>query len=242
MHPDPRPCISSRPRIPSPGVGRPLTGRLVAKDRVGPPRRVPSSGRLPSPGRVLCLGLFLLLGSGAGCEVEEAAPRTGPQASAVQAGEARSSAAPSLVVLVRHAEKAEAPAQDPPLSAEGEARARALADLLADAGITRIHSTDTRRTLDTARPLARALGVEVERYDARELEAFASHLATLPGRHLVVGHSNTTDRLAGHLGGETFGEIVEAWEYDRLYLLTPAEARWETVLLRFGARAVPTEG
>lgn len=155
---------------------------------------------------------------------------------------AAGAAGPDLVVLVRHAEKAEEPADDPPLSPAGEARALELARALADAGITRIHASDFRRTRDTAAPLARLLGIEVELYDPRDLSGLAARLRDLPGRHLVVGHSNTTDRLSGLLGGATYGEIVEAWEYDRLYLLTPRpDGRgFETVLLRFGARATPS--
>jgi phosphohistidine phosphatase SixA len=156
-------------------------------------------------------------------------------------------AGPSLVVLVRHAEKATAPADDPPLSPVGVERARTLARTLADAGITRIHSSDTRRTRDTAAPLARALGLEIELYDPRDLPAMADRLLALPGRHLVVGHSNTTDVLSGLLGGATFGEIEEAWEYDRMYVLTPrpevpgtapGRAGFETVLIRFGDQGV----
>ncbi len=175
------------------------------------------------------LALALLLAGGAGPLV-------------AQAAEGRS-ASPDLVVLVRHAEKADEPASDPPLSAVGAERAAELARLLADAGITRIHSSDTRRTLDTARPLAEALGLEIERYDPRDLPAMAARLQELPGRHLVVGHSNTTDVLSGLMGGDTFGEIVEAWEYDRLYLLAPRPAGegggFTTVLIRFGARVTP---
>jgi len=152
-----------------------------------------------------------------------------------------SAVGPDLVVLVRHAEKADEPASDPPLSPEGAARALELSRVLADAGITRIHSTDTRRTRETAAPLAAALGIEVELYESRDLPAMAARLATLPGRHLVVGHSNTTDALSGAMGGETFGEIVEAWEYDRLYFLTPRGDGdgFGTVLVRFGAHATP---
>jgi phosphohistidine phosphatase SixA len=155
---------------------------------------------------------------------------------------------PSLVVLVRHAEKAAEPAADPPLSAAGAARAADLARVLADAGITRIHTSDTRRTRDTVAPVAEALGLLVELYDPRDLPAMAARLRSLPGRHLVVGHSNTTDALSGHLGGATFGEIEEAWEYDRLYFLTPrphlpgtapGSAGFETVLVRFGAPVAP---
>jgi phosphohistidine phosphatase SixA len=175
------------------------------------------------------LALALLLSGGAGpILAQEATGR---------------SATPDLVVLVRHAEKADEPAGDPPLSAAGAVRAAELARVLAGAGITRIHSSDTRRTMDTARPLAEALGIEIERYDPRDLEGMAARLRALPGRHLVVGHSNTTDVLSGLLGGDTFGEIVEAWEYDRLYFLAPSPAGEgagaTTVLLRFGARATP---
>ncbi|CAN5620334.1 hypothetical protein BH23GEM11_BH23GEM11_03810 [soil metagenome] len=158
-------------------------------------------------------------------------------------GEGRSGQPESseLIVLVRHAEKADEPASDPPLSAEGNERAVELARVLADAGITRIHSTDTRRTRETAGPLAAALGIEIELYDSRDLPAMAARVGSLPGRHLVVGHSNTTDALSAALGGETFGELVEEWEYDRLYILTPRGAGdgYGAVLVRFGRHAGP---
>lgn len=142
---------------------------------------------------------------------------------------------PDLIVLVRHAERDGPSATDPGLTAVGEERAQALARLLADAGITRIHSTETRRTRETAGPLAAALELGVEPYDGRDLVAFAARLRAEPGRHLVVGHSNTTPEIAGLLGGEPYGEIVEEWEYDRVYLLTPdGRGGMRTVLLRFG--------
>lgn len=147
---------------------------------------------------------------------------------------------PSLVVLVRHAERVDDSASDPELTPAGMDRAEALAELLADAGITRIHSTDTRRTRDTARPLADALGLEIESWNPRDLDAMAAWLQSRSGRHLVVGHSNTTDELAIALGGESYGSIVEAWEYDRLYLLSPApEGSMVTTLLRYGVTSTP---
>jgi 2,3-bisphosphoglycerate-dependent phosphoglycerate mutase len=142
---------------------------------------------------------------------------------------------PSLVVLVRHAERAGPSADDPGLTDTGAQRSRDLARLLEDAGITRIHSSDTRRTRETALPLARQEGLEIEIYDHRNLEAFAAALLTLPGRHLVVGHSNTTDEMSVLLGGASHGPIVEAWEDDRIYFLTPRpDEGMETVMLRFG--------
>lgn len=164
-------------------------------------------------------------------------PRGASEVPAREAAGTRSPAAagPSLVVLVRHAERDGPSADDPPLSDLGETRARALGRLLADAGVTRIHVSATRRARDTGTPLAERLGIEPEVYDPRRLAAFAAALLEEPGRHLVVGHSNTTDELSGLLGGDSFGSIADAWEYDRLYLLTPSGAGgMTTVLLRYG--------
>jgi hypothetical protein len=57
---------------------------------------------------------------------------------------------PALVLLVRHAEKAAEPADDPPLTAAGAERAQALATALQDAGVTAIITTPLRRTRETA--------------------------------------------------------------------------------------------
>jgi len=147
---------------------------------------------------------------------------------------------PTVVYLVRHAEKAERPSDDPPLTAAGQARARALAHVLQDAGVTRVHSTDTERTRSTAAPTASSLGLGVELYDGEALGAMARRLRASPGRHLVVGHSNTTPRLVALLGGEPGPPIVEAWEYDRLYVLTLGPGQGATtLLLRFGAPSRP---
>ncbi|MEO1641906.1 MAG: phosphoglycerate mutase family protein [Pseudomonadota bacterium] len=117
------------------------------------------------------------------------------------------------IYLVRHAEKVtdgdamlvEDP-KDPPLTADGQARSEALADILGEAGITQIWSTDTIRTRKTAAPLAEQLGLEVELYDASELERFAALLLERPGESvLVVGHSNTTPQLVETLGGDGGG-------------------------------------
>ncbi len=142
---------------------------------------------------------------------------------------------PDGVYLVRHAEKTTAKT-DPALSDAGEVRAKELAELLDDKAITHIHSTNTRRTRDTAAPLAKRLGLIVTLYDGGDLPAMAAKLKVTPGRHLVVGHSNTTPQLTELLGGDGSTPIYEPTEYDRLYWVTTAfDEPVVSYLTRFGA-------
>jgi broad specificity phosphatase PhoE len=148
-------------------------------------------------------------------------------------------AADTVVYVVRHAEKV-TDGPDPALSAAGLARAATLAERLADAGLHAIHSTDYRRTRDTAEPLARRVGLAVRLYDPERPEALAAAIARAGGRHLVVGHSNTVPELVERLGGDGGAPIDEANEYDRLYVvIRPDDGPVRTVLHRYGARFSP---
>ncbi len=140
----------------------------------------------------------------------------------------------TVLFLVRHAEKTSTPG-DPELTKEGKERAADLKSLLIDAGIEHVHSTNYLRTKSTASPTADALGLEVKHYSPRDLPAMASSLKKIGGRHLVVGHSNTTPSLVHHLGGEPGEAINEKNEYDRLYMLTlDRDGTVSTVVLRYG--------
>jgi broad specificity phosphatase PhoE len=138
--------------------------------------------------------------------------------------------AQKLVILVRHAERADGgtpppgmtktPA-DPLLSAAGEARAQKLATMLADAGITTIYTTEFRRTQDTAKPLAGKLGIAAQTVSANDLPGL---LAKIKGAKpadvvFVVGHSNTVPDVIKQLGGPavTIGDN----EYDNLFVVVP---------------------
>ncbi|MCG6923836.1 MAG: histidine phosphatase family protein [Acidobacteria bacterium] len=141
----------------------------------------------------------------------------------------------SVFFLVRHAEKADQ-SEDPPLTEAGQSRAKTLAEMLRDAGVERIYSSDFERTRDTAAPLANELGLEVTLYDPNQLPDLAAALVSSPGRYLVVGHSNTTPELAGLLGGDP-GTPISEDEYDRLYVLVHRPgSETTTLLLRFEPR------
>ena len=141
----------------------------------------------------------------------------------------------STIYLVRHAEKQAG--DDPALTQAGLQRAEALAERLAGAGLTHIHSSDTRRTRDTAAPIAARTGLPVELYDPTDLPALAATLLATPGNHLVVGHSNTTPPLADALGGNGGTPIVEATEYDRLYVIEVTPSGATSRIERFGAES-----
>jgi hypothetical protein len=97
---------------------------------------------------------------GATAEAPRPAPGVVPGEVPVLPGNSDSST--TTVIVVRHAEKATGQGDDPHLSAAGEARARALARALEDAGITAVITTQWVRTAETAEPTARAVGVTPE--------------------------------------------------------------------------------
>lgn len=149
---------------------------------------------------------------------------------------------PVVVYLVRHAERADDGTDDPPLSEAGLERAVLLTRMLSDAGVTHVHSTDLKRTRETGALLAARRGLGLTFYDPRDLSDLAEELRAAPGRHLVLGHSNTTGEVVAALGGDPGGPIDDA-EYDRLYVVTiAADGSVATVLLRYGEPFRPAAG
>ena len=127
----------------------------------------------------------------------------------------------ATVILFRHAEK-ETDGRDPDLTRDGEERAEALARMLREANVTRIFSTDTRRTRATVAPLAEQLEIEIEPYKTR---GFAVKLGAMKGETVAVsGHSNTVPAIARALGGELAGLTDDGHfpddQYDRVIIQT----------------------
>lgn len=140
----------------------------------------------------------------------------------------------TTVILVRHAEKAAAPADDPPLSELGQRRVVALGELLAESSITRIFASDKRRTQDTVKPLAERLGLPVEVVPAKDTVALVAAIRAKPGGTvLVAGHSNTLGPIAEALGAPGPPAIADD-DYDNLYVVTlPASGPVTLLRLRF---------
>jgi broad specificity phosphatase PhoE len=114
-------------------------------------------------------------------------------------------------ILVRHAEKATAPAKDPPLTEAGRQRAQRLADDLQGTRLVAVYSSPYQRTRQTAAPVAQAQGLPVRDYVPDDAAAFAARLRTdhPRGTVLVVGHSNTLAPLARALCDCSVGDMDE---------------------------------
>ncbi len=158
-----------------------------------------------------------------------------------------SPASPTVVFVVRHGEKAATPGPDPELSEAGRARAAALAEALAGAGVEAVVTTQFRRTGLTAAPLASARGLVPEVVAAGGAgDAHARAVADAVRRHagktvLVVGHSNTVSAIVAALGGPKGAELCDS-EYSNLFTVVlrpegaPAVAR-----SRYGAADPPAD-
>ena len=136
-------------------------------------------------------------------------------------------AAQTMVIVVRHAEKATDDPRDPSLSEVGKARAARLATALAAASVDAVYTTQYRRTRDTAAVTAAAAGVELHVHEAtaQNTASYASELlAEIQARPagdtvLVVGHSNTVPELVETFGGSRVAAIADD-QYDRLFVIT----------------------
>ena len=98
-----------------------------------------------------------------------------------------------------------------------------LAVILKDAGITQIFTTNLRRTVQTAEPVAVALRLTPTEVPGNDLDALLTklHSATQRDLVLVVGHSNTVPEIVRGLGVSTPVTIGE--EYDNLLIVIPQE-------------------
>jgi phosphohistidine phosphatase SixA len=133
----------------------------------------------------------------------------------------------TVVYLVRHGEKATEPRRNPGLTPAGVARASALAEALAGAGLSAIVTSQFARTKATAAPIAKATGIDplVIRYRPGDFEAHGQAVAAAireqfpGGTVLVVGHSDTVPWIIHSLGGPAMAQLCEATEYAGLFEL-----------------------
>jgi broad specificity phosphatase PhoE len=152
---------------------------------------------------------------------------------------------PTVVIVVRHAEKGTTPANDPPLTEAGTARAKALAATLAGANVQAVITTQLLRTKDTGKPTAEARGAAMEVVPAGgPVPAHAKAVADAARKHagktvLVVGHSNTVTQIVEALGGPPAKDLCDS-DYSFIWTVVLDGSSARVVKSTFGAPSPET--
>lgn len=152
--------------------------------------------------------------------------------------------APTVVLIVRHAEKATDDPTDPNLSEAGLKRAQDLLNVVGAAEVSAIYTTQYKRTQQTAQPLATKLNLAVTKVEMTRANA-AGYPAALAkeilAKHagktvLVVGHSNSSPQIAEAFGVPRPAAIDDATEFDRLFVvIVPKTGKPQLLQARYGA-------
>jgi len=154
----------------------------------------------------------------------------------------------TTVFLIRHAERADEPRQDPPLTEVGIARSQALARLLSAAGVKAIYTSQYTRTKQTAEPLAKQLGLTATSITLKTSPANPRMIAEESTREtvdkilshtgesvLVVGHSNSIPDVIKLLGGDAAPAIDEK-KFDDLFIVTVyGKGKAKVTRLKYGS-------
>ena len=127
----------------------------------------------------------------------------------------------TTVILIRHAERD----NFFEITAQGRERAKALIDAVSNTRITAIYSPDLERNLDTVRPLARHLGIEITLTPRIAKQTIDKIVSKILAKHtgevvLLVGNGSGNLRSLHHrLGGTGEGP----YQYGDLYIYTIPE-------------------
>ncbi len=128
------------------------------------------------------------------------------------------------IILVRHAEKAAAAVDDKTgdveLTSEGRDRAVRFANVIKRFRPGEIFSTPYKRTRQTAEPIAKLRGKEIQTYDAaKHPELIDLILKSKTKRFVIVGHSNTVPFLANLLAKKEIFRQLPDTEYGVVWVI-----------------------
>lgn len=160
-----------------------------------------------------------------------AAANAGDQQPAIPDGKTE-----TTVYVIRHAEKMSEQDRDPDLSQRGRERAESLAVQLKDSGVNFIITSNLKRTIQTARPLARERHINPKVISIEgSVEAHVARIADEVRKHpgatiLIVGHNNTVGKIVEKIGGGHIGDLC-ADEYANLIIVSLTKGQPGKILL-----------
>ena len=152
---------------------------------------------------------------------------------AVTSSHGQESAEPMTWYVVRHADR---DGSQDALTPAGVARSERLAELMQILRVTDIYSTDTERTRNTALPTATRVSLPVNLYG----DLNPSWFDQMKNKHvgdvvLLVGHSNTVDKLVEGLGGKGDFSVADD-EYDNLFVVSTEGVSARAIRVKFGKK------
>ena len=149
-----------------------------------------------------------------------------------------------IVFLLRHADRRPEPQDD--LAPAGVERARLLARMVGESGVSVGFCSEAVRARRTLEPLEHRLGdgltIKVVRTDGpggtdAHVQEIVRAVKRLPADAvgIIVSHSNTVGPIIERLGGAAIGDIAEH-EFDKLFVLFIDPSGAASLLrLRYGA-------
>ena len=155
---------------------------------------------------------------------------------------------PITVYLVRHAERADEPRQDPPLTEKGNLRSQELARVLANANVKAIITSQFLRTKQTGEALSKKLNIPVtsislslnpsnpRQVSAQSTEEVTNKILERRGESvLVIGHSNSIPDVIKMLGGDVV-PVIDEKKFDDLFVVTVyAKGKAAVAQMKYGS-------
>ncbi len=127
----------------------------------------------------------------------------------------------STFYLIRHAEKVRTNKsdRDPKLNEKGILRALDWKEYFLDKDITKIYSTNYKRTLETVKPFQEAIGLATIVYSPSSID-YKDFISSNKGEIvLVVGHSNTIPNFVNELINDQVYAQIDDLNNSNLYIV-----------------------
>ena len=127
----------------------------------------------------------------------------------------------STFYLIRHAEKVRTNKsdRDPALNKKGIIRALNWKDYFIDKEISKIYSTNYKRTIETVKPLQEAMGLATILYSPSSID-YKDFISSNEGEVvLIVGHSNTIPNFVNELINKEIYTQIDDLNNSNLYIV-----------------------
>ena len=133
----------------------------------------------------------------------------------------------STFYLIRHAEKVRINKsdKDPKLNERGIVRALNWKEYFIDKDISKIYSTNYKRTLETVKPIQEAIGLNTILYSPSSID-YKDFISSNKGEIvLVVGHSNTIPNFVNELINDQVYTQIDDLNNSNLYIVNMCDSK-----------------